>query len=399
MRNKFMWGILSIFVLFVLDVQSRVQEGPMSIADGLINSQDALSTEPKMPVIQKEELKAELSALEALELQRQIREEKIRKGQELTPEDEPVVKPGKISNQRKEELVDSLEFKKKEQVVPGKLSPEFNALKAKLEERYGGKKVEPAAEKLNDVQEAPGKISAERKKALEEFFAKKQMDAGKSAALKDEEEVVPGKLGDDRKAALEAFFGKKQGLDLKPVEKHEQPVEPFAMPSPLLGTQPPPAPPLPGSKIPVPPPLPPTKRPSSIPVPPPLPGHQVKPVRIETATSSVQAQTSMPAPKPAVNLTSLEAIDFKNALAHVVVMSQQDARAGSVISVLAPHQAFIAQCSDADIKKLIGSLDQTVLKKQLVQVSDPTSTFNKFKKLYNAVGIKSSYQLIIERNK
>ncbi|MBS1988051.1 hypothetical protein JST56_03585 [Candidatus Dependentiae bacterium] len=407
MKNKFISGIIAISILLVANLECRVQESPISIDEELGVLKDALPGESKQSVIEKEDQKAGLSALEALELQRQIREEKIRKGQELSSEDEPQIKPSKISDQRKKELLNTLEFQKEQKTAPGKLSPKLDALKAKLEERYGGKKVDPVSEKLKDSEGTPGKLSADRKKALEDFFAKKQAASSGSSATAQEE--VPGKLGDDRKAALEAFFGKKQGANATATEKHDQPVEPFAMPSPLSGTPPPPppAPPLPGSKIPVPPPLPgskvtipvppplpPAKQSSSIPTPPPLP-----PAYTPKPAVAVTKPVVVTTPKPTVNLTSLEAIDFQNALAHVVVMNREDARSGAVNSVLTPHQAFMNNCSDADIKTLIGSLDKTMLKKQLVQVNDPTATFNKYKKLYNAVGIKTSYQLITERNK
>lgn len=234
MKNKFISGIIAISILLVANLECRVQESPISIDEELGVLKDALPGESKQSVIEKEDQKAGLSALEALELQRQIREEKIRKGQELSSEDEPQIKPSKISDQRKKELLNTLEFQKEQKTAPGKLSPKLDALKAKLEERYGGKKVDPVSEKLKDSEGTPGKLSADRKKALEDFFAKKQAASSGSSATAQEE--VPGKLGDDRKAALEAFFGKKQGANATATEKHDQPVEPFAMPSPLSGT-------------------------------------------------------------------------------------------------------------------------------------------------------------------
>ncbi|MBS1988052.1 cell envelope integrity protein TolA [Candidatus Dependentiae bacterium] len=117
------------------------------------------------------------------------------------------------------------------------------------------------------------------------------------------------------------------------------------------------------------------------------------------ALEALEIQRAARAEKPVLNYTSFEAINFKNALMQISIMNREDARSGAVNSLLTPHQAFMNKCSDEDLKTIIGSLDQVMLKKQLVQVSDPTTTFNKYKKLYNAVGIKTSYQLITERNK
>lgn len=117
------------------------------------------------------------------------------------------------------------------------------------------------------------------------------------------------------------------------------------------------------------------------------------------ALEALEIQRIAQAGKSEVESLSQESMSLKATLKQVMGMTIEDARSGAINNLLAPHQTFIAQSSDVDMKNIMSSLNQSVLKKLLVQVSDPTSTFNRYKNLYKAIGISNTLKLIDERNK
>lgn len=135
----------------------------------------------------------QLSPFEALDKQRQIREEKIRKGESLNLEEEPKIEPGKISQKRLGDLVDTLEYKKEPLPEPGKLKGEQANVKNQLEKIFG-KKSDATPDVSDEAKPLPrvGKVNPAIQQELEKFFASQKKEPKKvEQPVRSEKEKTP----------------------------------------------------------------------------------------------------------------------------------------------------------------------------------------------------------------